>query len=73
MTTILLYVAYCKLNCLETGDMGCVSCKEGYITAPECCSCDVGFEETEDGECQRSKLTSRIVKCRFIWRYKCMP
>ena len=57
MRTILLYdTAYCKLNCLETGNQGCTSCREGYVAVPECCGCDDGYEVTDNGDCKLSKF-----------------
>ena len=52
-------LAFCKNNCAETGSSGCITCKTGYISEPECCECDTtgnathAFYKTPSEECKR--------------------
>ena len=47
------------------GERGCVLCKVGYVSEPECCDCDIIGNETHafyraaDGRCLR-KLSLRV-------------
>ena len=52
---ISLHVAFCKKNCASIGDMGCDTCKPGFITEPECCQCEPGREEVA-GVCSKYAL-----------------
>ena len=52
MTFSFCFSAFCKKNCAKIGDMGCDTCKPGFITEPECCQCEAGREEV-DGVCSK--------------------
>ena len=48
--------AFCKNNCATRGNSGCLACKPGFITAPECCQCEPGREEV-NGVCSELLLS----------------